>query len=67
MNGKQRRAAFGGAPGGGQSAGRPSLTPANPLSVTRALLQVAILLGIPLLLLVVGKFLVRAWFPGLGY
>ena len=52
---------------GGAGPGRPGLVPARPLSVTKALLQVAVLLGIPLLVLIIGKVLIRAWFPGLGY
>jgi hypothetical protein len=43
------------------------LIPANPLSIQKALLQVAFLLGIPLVLLLVGKVLIRVWFPELGY
>lgn len=62
-----RRPIPNGAIGAGPGAGRPGLVPANPLSLQKALLQVAVLLGIPLLLLIVGKVLIRAWFPELGY
>jgi len=51
----------------GPITGRPGLVPANPLSVQKALLQVAVLLGIPMALLIVGKVLIRVWFPELGY
>jgi len=62
-----RRPSSGGPPGSGPGSFRPGLIPANPLSVSKALLQVAVLLGIPLLLLLVGKILIRSWFPDLGY
>jgi hypothetical protein len=63
MNKASRRPTAGGYP----APGRPGLVPANPLPVSRALLQVLVLLGIPLLLLVAGKVLVRAWWPEFGY
>jgi 4-hydroxybenzoate polyprenyltransferase len=43
------------------------LIPANPLSVREALLQVVLLLGIPLVLLLLARFLLRQFFPSLGY
>jgi hypothetical protein len=43
------------------------LIPANPLSGREALLQVVLLLGIPLVLLLVARFLLRQFFPSLGY
>ena len=62
-----RRSIPNGTFGSGPGAGRPGLVPANALPVQKALLQVAVLLGIPLVLLIVGKVLIRAWFPELGY
>jgi hypothetical protein len=50
-----------------QPAGRQGLVPAEPLSLRTALLQVAILLGIPLFLLVVARVILRTFFPELGY
>ena len=43
------------------------LVPANPLSAREALFQVALLLGIPLVLLLVARILLRQFFPSLGY
>jgi len=62
-----RRSIPNGTTGPGPGTGRPGLVPANPISAQRALLQVAVLLGIPLVLLIIGKVLIRAWFPELGY
>lgn len=62
-----RRSIPNGTTGPGPGAGRPGLVPANPLPVRKALLQVLVLLGIPLALLIIGKVLIRAWFPELGY
>ncbi len=62
-----RRPSSSGTPGSTTVAFRPGLVPANPLSVTKALLQVVVLLGIPLLMLLAGKILIRSWFPDLGY
>jgi hypothetical protein len=56
--------------GGGaavQPTGRAGLIPANPLPVTTALVQVLILLGIPIALLVIARFILRRYFPELGY
>ena len=43
------------------------LIPANPLSGREALFQVVLLLGIPLILLLLARFLLRQFFPSLGY
>lgn len=43
------------------------LIPANPLSGREALLQVVLLLGIPLILLLLARILLRQFFPSLGY
>ena len=43
------------------------LIPANPLSLRSALIQVALLIGIPLALLLVARFILRQFFPSLGY
>jgi hypothetical protein len=53
--------------GGAASGGRASLEPDPPLSLRIALLQVAILLGIPIAVLVFAKVILRAFFPELGY
>jgi len=50
-----------------QPAGRQGLVPVDPLPVWKALVQVAILLGIPLFLLVVARLVLRTFFPELGY
>jgi hypothetical protein len=52
-------------PGGGSS--RPPLEPANPLPARTAVLQMVLLLGIPLVILVLMKFVMRSFFPQLGY
>jgi hypothetical protein len=43
------------------------LIPANPLSAREALFQVVLLLGIPLILLLLARVLLRQFFPSLGY
>jgi hypothetical protein len=53
--------------GGAGSGGRPSLEPANPLSVRVAILQIVALLGIPIALLLFAKVILRTYFPELGY
>jgi ACR3 family arsenite efflux pump ArsB len=55
--------------GGGpaQPVGRPGLIPAESLPVWKALVQVFILLGIPIALLVIARFILRRYFPELGY
>jgi hypothetical protein len=54
-------------PGQPQPASRPSLIPAEPLPGWKALVQAALLLGIPLVLLLVARVILRKFFPGLGY
>jgi hypothetical protein len=43
------------------------LIPSNPLSARKAFVQVALLLGIPLVVLLLARFLLRQFFPSLGY
>ena len=43
------------------------LVPANPLPARTALLQVALLVGIPLVLLLIARFVLHQYFPALGY
>ena len=43
------------------------LIPANPLSVRTALIQIAFLIGIPMVLLLLAGFVLRQFFPSLGY
>ena len=57
----------GATPPGQAPAGRPPLAPADPLPPAKALIQVAVLLGIPLALLFVIKQILRQFFPELGY
>jgi hypothetical protein len=54
-------------PGQGQPSARPSLVPADPLPGWKALVQAALLLGIPLALLFLAKIVVRIFYPELGY
>jgi hypothetical protein len=53
--------------GGAAPGGRQALEPSEPLSLQAALLQVAVLLGIPIALLLFAKVILRAYFPELGY
>lgn len=53
--------------GAGGPSGRPPLEPENPLPLRTALLQLALLIGVPLALLLALKPLLRAYFPELGY
>ena len=64
---KPNRGPGGGPTGGGPQGARPSLIPANPLSGTAAVVQTLILLGIPLALLFAFKFVLKRFFPELGY
>lgn len=52
---------------GGSAPGRPPLEPAHPLQARIALIQVALLIGIPVAFLLALKPLLRAYFPELGY
>ena len=47
--------------------GRPSLIPQDPLSGWQALIQALLLLGVPILLLLLAKVVLRNFFPELGY
>jgi len=46
---------------------RPPLEPTNPLPARTAVLQMVLLLGIPMVLLVLMKAVLRTFFPQLGY
>jgi len=52
---------------GGSAPGRPPLEPEHPLLARIALIQVALLIGIPVAFLLALKPLLRAYFPELGY
>jgi len=43
------------------------LIPQNPLSARTALIQVSLLIGIPLALLLLARYLLHRFFPSLGY
>jgi hypothetical protein len=47
--------------------GRPSLVPEDPLPGWKALLQALFLLGVPILLLLITRVILRGFFPELGY
>jgi len=53
--------------GGAGFGGRPSLEPSDPLTLWAAILQIAVLLGIPITLLLFAKVILRTFFPELGY
>ena len=53
--------------GGTAQGGRPSLVPSDPLSGKVALMQTVLLLGIPLAMLLAFKFVLKRFFPELGY
>jgi hypothetical protein len=57
-------------PGGARSEPKnvtTDLIPANPLTARQALIQVTLLAGIPLLLLLLFRFILHRFFPELGY
>ena len=43
------------------------LIPTNPITARKAFIQVALLIGIPLVLLLLARFVLRQFFPSLGY
>jgi len=53
--------------GGAGPSGRPPLEPLDPLPVSTALIQVAILLGIPIVLLLLAKVILIRFFPGVAH
>jgi len=63
----RRRQAGATPPGQSPSGGRPGLIPADPLPGWKAVLQAALLLGIPIALLLVAKVILKTFFPALGY
>ncbi len=54
-------------PGQPAAPARRSLEPSNPLPPWKAVVQVAILLGIPVTLLLIARIILRVYFPHLGY
>ena len=54
-------------PGQTAAPARRSLEPTDSLPAWKAVVQVAILLGIPIVLLLIARILLRAFFPHLGY
>jgi hypothetical protein len=63
---KGNRAAKGAAQGGKKEP-TSELIPSNPLSTREAVIQIALLVGIPLILLLLAKALLHQFFPSLGY
>ena len=53
--------------GGSGPTGRPPLEPTEPLALGTALIQVALLLGIPVLLLLLAKVVMNQFFPGVTH
>ena len=56
--------------GGGSSDSRTvvaDLIPQNPLSARTALIQVSLLVGVPLALLLLARYILHRFFPTLGY
>jgi len=53
--------------GGAGPSGRPPLDPADPLPLSTALIQVALLLGIPTVLLLLAKVVLARFFPGVAH
>jgi hypothetical protein len=47
--------------------GRPPLEPTDPLPLSTALIQVAFLLGIPIMLLLLAKLVLVRFFPGVAH
>jgi hypothetical protein len=52
---------------GGSASGRQPLVPSTPLPGWLALVQIALLLGLPISLLLVARVILRRFFPELGY
>ena len=61
----QRQRGAAGSPARRETAG--DLIPAHPLSGREAAVQLVLLLGIPLALLLLARYVLRALFPSLGY
>ena len=47
--------------------GRPALEPLDPLPLSTALVQVALLLGVPITLLLLAKVVLVRFFPGVAH
>ena len=54
-------------PGQQSQGGRLPLTPADPLPGWKAAVQALVLAGIPLILLLAAKLVLKRFFPELGY
>ncbi len=57
----------GGAGNPGRRETTSELIPAHPLSGRDAMIQLLLLIGIPLALLLLARYVLRALFPSLGY
>ncbi|HEV8701616.1 MAG TPA: hypothetical protein VGV60_10140 [Candidatus Polarisedimenticolia bacterium] len=57
----------GATPGHHAPTGRPGLEPADPLPGWKAIVQSLMLIGIPLALLLIAKFVLKTYYPELGY
>jgi len=64
---KKNRTKSGGQQAGARKEPAVELIPSHPLSGREALIQVVLLLGIPLILLILARFVLRQFFPSLGY
>ncbi|PYQ13129.1 MAG: hypothetical protein DMH00_05030 [Acidobacteria bacterium] len=64
---KANRAKSGATQATGRKEPAANLIPANPLSAREALIQVALLIGIPLILLLLARILLHQFLPSLGY
>ena len=53
--------------GGAGPSGRPPLEPTDPLPLSTALIQVALLLGVPTVLLFLAKIILSRFFPGVSH
>jgi len=54
-------------PGHHAPAGRQPLEPADPLPGWKAMVQALLLVGIPMVLLLIAKFVLKTYYPELGY
>jgi hypothetical protein len=54
-------------PGHHAPAGRPPLEPVNPLPGWQATVQALLLVGIPMALLLIARFVLHTYYPELGY
>ncbi len=54
-------------PGHQASGGRPPLEPVDPLPGWKATVQALLLVGIPMALLLIAKFVLHTYYPEFGY